>query len=192
LEDPHAGFRTGGLDPRAIAAALSSWLATAAVMISSLGCLCLVGNHSAAPENDSPPGSGIVIRTELTSIWLPRRLYDLVRSRADRTGFRSAEELRSLLDRFELDGAWYALNYRGYQVDGRVGEITQIRRVSEAAVHLDELEAVMDAALGRGSCGECVGRSHARVEVIPDSMQDVDPREAITRLNSGPAATDTP
>jgi hypothetical protein len=192
LEDPRAGVRASGLDPRAIAAALSSWLATAAVMISSLGCLCLVGNHTAAPEQDSPPGSGIVIRTELTSIWLPRRLYDLVEGQADRAGCASTDELRRLLEGIELDAGWYALNYRGYQVDGRVGEITQIRRVSEAAVHLDELEAVMDAAAGRASRFESAGLTHARLEVIPDSLQDVDPREAITRLNSGPAATDTP
>ena len=64
--------------------------------------------------------------------------------------------------------------------------MTQIRRLSEAADHLDELQAVMATAAGRPPQLETRDFSHARIKVIPDTMQSMDPREAITRLMAEP------
>jgi hypothetical protein len=70
---------------------------------------------------------------------------------------------------------------------GGIGQITQSRRLSEAADHLDELRAVMATAAGRPPRDEGADFSHARVEVIPDALQVLDPREAITRLIAEPS-----
>jgi hypothetical protein len=103
---------------------------------------------------------------------------------------RSFEELQTDLGRNGWRAAWYALTYRGHQVNGGSGEITQIRRLSEAADHLDELQAVMATAAGRPPRSGGRDFSHARVEVIPDTLRALDPREAITRLMAEPVAGD--
>ena len=81
----------------------------------------------------------------------------------------------------------YALTYRVHQVNGEFQEITQIRHLSKAADHLDELQAVMATAAGREPRYEGRVFSHARVEIIPDTLQAVDPRDAITRLMAEPS-----
>ena len=63
--------------------------------------------------------------------------------------FLSPEALHTELKRRGLNDAWYALTFRGHQANGEFVEITQIRRLSEAADHLDELQAVMATAAGR-------------------------------------------
>jgi hypothetical protein len=144
------------------------------------------GPPSKAPAPEGPPGSGIVLRTEVTAIWMPQALRELARHRAGPPVDRSPEELQTDLGRDGWRAAWYALTYRGHQVNGELGEITQIRRLSEAADHRDELQAVMATAAGRPPRDEGGDVSHARVEVIPDTLQAVEPRAAITRLMAEP------
>jgi hypothetical protein len=98
----------------------------------------------------------------------------------------SGEELKTYLRRNGWSAAWYALTYLGHPVNGGYGEITQIRRLSEAADHFDEHQAVMATAAGRPPRFEGGKFSRARVEVFPESLQAVDPREAITRLMAEP------
>src|SRR5262249_51624127 len=96
------------------------------------------------------------------------------------------EELQTYLGRNGWRAAWYALTYRGHQVNGGFEEITQIRRLSEAADHPDELQAVMATAAGRPTRFEGRDLSHARGRVLPHALQALDPREAITRLMAEP------
>jgi hypothetical protein len=100
----------------------------------------------------------------------------------------SPEELQTYLGQYGWTAAWYALTCRSYQVNGESGEITQFRLLSEAADHLEELQAVMATAAGRPPRFEGSDFSHTRVEVIPESLRTVNPREAITRLMAGPVA----
>jgi hypothetical protein len=98
--------------------------------------------------------------------------------------------LQTCLEQNGWSAAWYAVAYRLHQVNGGFGEFTQIRRLSEAADHLDEFQAVMATAAGRPPQSEGRCFSHARVDVMPDALQAVDPREAIIRLMAEPAAGD--
>jgi hypothetical protein len=100
---------------------------------------------------------------------------------------RSPEELQTDLGRRGWGAAWYALTYRGYQVNGGSGEITQIRRLSEAADHLDELRDVMATVAGKPPRDGAWDSSRAMVFVIPDSLLAAEPRQAIARLRAAPA-----
>jgi hypothetical protein len=102
-----------------------------AVIIASVVGLIWAGPHAGAPAPEEPPGSGIVTRTEVTAVWVPRSLRDLARRRADPPAIRSTEEMRDLVRRCGRGAPWYALTWRGYQVNGESAEITQIRLVSE-------------------------------------------------------------
>jgi hypothetical protein len=142
------------------------------------------------PVIEGPPDSGVVVRTEVTAVWIPQALCELARGRAGPRVDCSPEEVQIYLARHGWRVAWYALTCRGYQVNGHSEEITHIRWLSEAAEHLDELQAVMATAAGRSPRFEGSDSSCARVEIIPDTLQAVDSREAITRLMAEQVAGD--
>ena len=185
MQDP---FRERGTRSAGLTAAVNLFWAvgTASAIIAPVLGLVWAGLPIEAPAPEGPPGSGIILRTEVTAIWMPRALRDLARHQAGSPVGRSPEELQTCLGRNGWRAAWYALTYRGHQVNGESGEITQIRRLSEAADHLGELQAVMATAAGRPPGFEGRDLSHAGVEVIPDALQALDPREAITRLMAEP------
>ena len=87
----------------------------------------------------------------------------------------SPDELQTYLARHGWTAGWYGLTYWGHQLNGGFAEITQIRRLSEVADHLDELQALMATAAGRPPRSRSLDYSHAIVEVIPDTLQSVDP-----------------
>jgi hypothetical protein len=163
-------------------------VSTAAAMIVAILGLMWAGHHARGPGQERDPGSGIVVHTKVTAIWLPRALLDLAQQQGGPAVDRSPEELQTYLGRYGWTAAWYALTCRGYQANGESGEITQTRLLNDAADHLEELQAVLATAAGRPPRFERVDFSHARVEVIPDTLQSVDRREAITRLMAKPVA----
>jgi hypothetical protein len=141
-----------------------------------------------APGPEGPSGSGIVVHIQVTAICLTRALLDLARQQTGTSMHRRPEEIQTCLARNGWGAAWYALTYRGHQVRGGFAELTQIRRVSEAAEHLDELQSVLAKAAGRPPKNESVDFSPALVVIIPDELQNVDPCEAIRRLMAGQVA----
>ena len=163
---------------------------TASVMIAPVLGLMWAGPPTEATAPEGPLSPGTIVRTEVIAIWMPRALRDLARHQAGPPVDSSPEELQTYLARNGWRAAWYALTYRGHQVNGESGEITQIRRLSGVADHLDELQAVMATAAGRPPRFEGGDFSHARVEVIPDTLQAVEPRAAITRLMAEPVVGD--
>jgi hypothetical protein len=167
------------------------WTAgTAAVMIAAVLGVMWANPHAQSPGPDGPSGSGIVVHTEVTAIWLPQALLDLARQQGGPPEFRSTEELQTFLRRSGCTAAWYALTYRHYLVNGQSAEMTQTRLLSDAAEYLEELQAVMATSAGKPPRSEGSDFSHTRVEVIPDRMQGIDRREAIARLMAGPVAGD--
>jgi hypothetical protein len=139
------------------------------------------GSPAETPAAEEPPGSGIILRTEVITIWVPRALREMARQWAGPLVDYPPEHVQIYLARNGWRVGWYALTCRGYQVNGQSGEITHIRWLSEAADHPDELQAVMATAAGRPSRFQGSGFSHARVEIIPETLQAADSREAITR-----------
>jgi hypothetical protein len=186
LQDPFLQLGTRSTVLTAVVNLFWAVGAASTVIAPVLG-LMWAGLPAEAPAPEEPRGSGIVLRTEVTTIWMPRALRDLARHRANPPVDCSPEELQTYLGRNGWSPAWYALTYRGHQVNGAFGDITWIRRLSEAADYLDELQAVMATAAGWPPRDEGRDFSNARIEVIPETLQAVDPREAITRLMADPA-----
>jgi hypothetical protein len=178
--------------PLRFVTAVLSRFATMAVVFASLACLMCFGHHAGAPDADTPPGSGIVVHIEITAVWLPRALVDQARRRNGLPVVCSPDELRTCLARNGWPDPWFALTCRGYQVTGQSSEWTQIRWLTQAADHLGDLQAVMATAAGRPPRCEGTDFSHSRIEVIPDSLQAVEPREAIKRLLSGFTPSERP
>ncbi len=184
--------RTGDSGRKAITlvAILFQNAGTTVVGIAGIVGLLSVSFQAGAPGPDDPGGSGIIVRTEVIALWIPRALHDVAQSEAGAPVFLSPEALLTEPRFRGLNAAWYALTYRVHQVNGESVEITQIRRLSDATDHLDELQAVMATAAGRPPRSEDGRFSHARVEVIPDTLQAIDPREAVSRLMADPVVRD--
>jgi len=96
--------------------------------------------------------------------------------------FRPLNALQTELKRRGLNAAWYALTYRGYQVNGESAEITQVRRMSEMPDHFEEFQDVLATAAGNRARSEAREFSRATIHVIPDSLLNADPLKAITEL----------
>jgi hypothetical protein len=90
---------------------------TAAAMIAAVLGLLWADPHAKAPGPEEPSGSGIVVHTEVTAIWLPQALLDLARQQGCPLEFRSTEELQAFLGRSGCTTAWFALTYRYHQVN---------------------------------------------------------------------------
>jgi hypothetical protein len=150
------------------------------------------GSPADAPAPEGPPDSGIVVETEVTAIWIPQVLCDLTRHQAGPLVNCSSEKVQTHLAQKGWRVAWYALTIRAHQVNGGFEEITLIRRLSEAADHLDEFESVMATAAGRPARFGNADFPLPRVLIIPDSLQNADPREAITQLLAEPEEVQAP
>jgi hypothetical protein len=162
-------------------------LAAASAVIAPVLGLIWVGmmrrdSPAQAPALENPPASGIVVWTEVTAIWIPQALRDLARRQAGTPVDCSPEDVQMYLARNGWRDGWYATTRWDYGANGQSAEITQIRWLSEAADHLDELQAVMATAAGRPPRYEGPDFSHPRVKIIPDTLRAVDSHEAITRL----------
>jgi hypothetical protein len=151
-------------------------------MLALLMGLTWAGHHASMPDPEDRPGSGIVMRTEVAAVWVPQALCNLARLEAGHRAHFTPQEVQTFLEKHGWQTASYALTYRGLQVNGEFGELTQIRFLSEAADHLDEFRAVMATAAGRPPNFEDGDYSHSNVELIPDTLQPFSPREAMTRL----------
>ena len=146
--------------------------------------------HTASPppedSSDSPPGAGIVVRSEVDIIWLPQALLKLAQRQTELPVTRSLEELQTYLKQQGLANPWYALKYRSYQVNGEVAEVTLIRRPLESPEHFGEFQNVMAAAAGKPRKEPGLDFSLATVVMIPERLLTADPREAVIELMAQP------
>jgi len=155
---------------------------TAVIGIACIVGLVCVSFQAGAPGPEDPPGSGIVVRTEVTALWIPRALRDVAQGDAGAPVFRSPEALQTELKLRGLNDAWYALTYRGYQVNGDCAEITQVRRISEANAHVEEFQDMMAMAAGHPPRHEGREFSQVKVEIIPDTLLSANPLKAVSQL----------
>lgn len=122
--------------------------------------------EAANPFPEASPGEGIVVRTEVTAVWLPRAL---LLHQADLAAVRSREQLESYLTLHGLRATSYALTYRGHQVDGGSADLTQVRRADEWAAHFAEFQGVFSTAVGRPPNQVAMDFSGAEIRLLPES-----------------------
>lgn len=166
----------------AAAAALLRMAVVASAITASVFGPARTEHHAVAPAADGPPGSGIIERTDVTAVWVPQALLDLARHGAGGPVIRSPGDLGDYVERHRLSAAWYAVTYRGRQIDGDSAEITQIRHLSDAPAHPGEFLDVMAFLAGNPPRSEKWDFSGAAVRVIPGRLLTVVPSEAITEL----------
>jgi hypothetical protein len=134
--------------------------------------------------SDNEPGSGIMIRSEVIHIYLPRTLIELAKGQTPQP-IRTHEDLRRRLEIARHRDLWYALTARALQVNGEFVELTFIRRPYADPDHFPEFLEILAAALG-GPPNLWRNLSSATVHVLPDGLSKRDPREVISELIGQP------
>lgn len=124
----------------------------------------------AAADRIDPPGSGIVVASEVVRLRIPETLAKLAAALSRRRVIRSHEDLRRSLEDLDQWGFWYAATFRSIQVNGVSLEMSFIRRPYDEPQHFPEFLRVMAWADGAAVSDDATGVSAAAVEVIPDEL----------------------
>ncbi len=107
-------------------------------------------NQSAnAPESDDPPGSGVIVRSEMLSVCLPQVLIDLTKCDVESHIASTHENWKTALERRGQEDACYGLFVRGHQINGRSADFIFVRYPHHQPEHFQELMELLATAAGR-------------------------------------------
>ena len=120
---------------------------TAAIGLTQFGAMA--PRSSGAPESSEPPGSGVIVRSEVIQVWLPETLVDPARHECPALVARNHQELKNALERREHENLWYAITVRGHQANQRTTDISFIRHPKCEPENLRELMEILAAVAGR-------------------------------------------
>ena len=117
---------------------------------------------SAAPEFSDPPGSGLIVRSEVIRLWVPETLVDPARHEFPALVARTHQELKKVLERRGQENLWYAITVRAHQANHRAEDISFIRYPYRQPENLPELMDVLTAVAGSPRRASVCGllRSH--------------------------------
>jgi hypothetical protein len=136
------------------------------------------------PEADSASGvgAGIIVRSELRELWIPRRLVELARRPCLSRLIRTHAEWRRFLEAEGLTDLWYAITARAYQAGGNSLDLTSIRWIHDDAPHFEEYRAILAVLGGREAPDPDAMFSKAAVHVLDEELSRRDPREVMNEL----------
>ncbi len=130
----------------------------------------LAPRPSGALEFSDPPGSGVIVRSEVIHMWLPEILADPARQEFPALVARTHQELKKMLERGGQENLWYAITVRGHQANLGAADISFIRRPYREPENFQELMDVLAAVAGSPPCHPSADYSAAIVHIIPAGM----------------------
>lgn len=136
----------------------------------------------AEADSASGAGAGIVVRSEPSDLWIPRRLVELARRPCLSRSIRTHAEWRRFLEAEGLTDLWYAITARAYQAGGGALDLTSIRWVHDDDAHFEAYRAILDAVGGREASDPDAVFSRAAVHVLDEELSRRDPREVMKDL----------
>jgi hypothetical protein len=140
-------------------------LVTAAIGLAHFDAV--VPRRGAVPELSDAPGSGVIVRSEVSDLWLPETLVDLARSESPALVARTHQELKKALERRGQGNLWYAITVRCHQVNIRTLDISFIRYPYRQPEHLHEFMNVLATAVGSPPRHPSADYSAAIVHILP-------------------------
>jgi hypothetical protein len=93
------------------------------------------------------------------------------------------QRLLELQDRRRL---WYALTFRAHQFNGKVVDLTFIRRPYDNPRHFPEFLEILATAAGNPPRGPDADYSKASVSIIAQESSKREPRDVMAELLKGP------
>jgi hypothetical protein len=148
-----------------------------------------VTDQAQEPDPADSSSGGIIDRSELLHLWLPRSLAELAKCQSRVPVVRTHEELQRFLDLQNGKDVWYAMTTRGYQVNGKMVDITFLRWPYEDSSHFPEVLDVLATAAGNPPRDADVDQSKAPIHIIGQELLKRDPRKVMAELISDPSTT---
>jgi hypothetical protein len=143
---------------------------TAAIGLTQFGAVA--PRLSAAPEFSDPPGSGLIVCSDVICLWVPETLVDPVGHELPANVARTHQELKTLLERRGQENLWYAITVRAHQVNHRTEDISYIRYPYRQPEYLPELIDVLTAVSGSPPGRPSADYSSAIVHIVPGGMSE--------------------
>jgi hypothetical protein len=151
-------------------------------LMTTIGLLqfgALAPRLSGAPEFSGPPGSGVIIRSEVIHLWVPETLVDPALHELPALVARTHQELKQTLKRRGQENLWYAITVRGHQANHGATDISFIRYPYRDPESLEELMDVLAAVAGRRPRDSSADYSAAVVHITPAAMSQREWLEAM-------------
>jgi hypothetical protein len=145
--------------------------------------LCSFGRHvwNASASRSEP--SGIVVRSEIRTIYASREIIDFARTHPV---VATNDELVRLVREARLE-AWFGVVFRSYQGNGDVVDIAMAIRPGENPQVFENTRAVLCLLAGKSTGSPVADRTNVEIEVIEDALMDMEPVEGLKRvLERGP------
>ncbi len=163
---------------------LISVLVIAAITIGLARLEFEVNQPASAPESDEPPGSGVIVRSEVLYVCLPQILIDLTRHDLESQVAWMHEDWKAALERHGQENVCYGLLVRGHQINGRSADITFVRYPHREPEHFQELRDVLATVAGRPPIGRpTVDYSRMTVQIAPTGTSRQEILERIKALS---------
>ena len=152
-----------------------------AVAIAGAVGLVLLAYHVTTPESEG--NGGIIVHSEVISLWMHPALFDLAQRPEDVAACRSLEGFRRYAEERGLQKAWYVLTVKGIQVDGGAAVMSMIRWPYELVEpSYAEFPDMLATAAGKPPRHPMTDFTKVKVRVIPTRFLDADPRAVLYEL----------
>jgi hypothetical protein len=152
-------------------------LVTTAIGLTQFGAMA--PRPSAAPEFSDPPGSGLIVCSEVIHLWVPETLVDPAGHEFQALVGRTHQELKTVLERRGLENRWYAITVRAHQANHRIENISYIRYPFRQPEYLPELMDILTAVAGSPPRHPSADLSAAIVHSVPAGMSEREWLEAM-------------
>jgi hypothetical protein len=163
-------------------------IAIVAITIGSAQLDFTASQPANTPEFDDPPGSGVIVRTEVVYACVPQILIDLAERDLAADVASTHEVWKTALERHGHENVCYGLLVRAHQVNGRVVDLTFIRYPHRESESFQELQEVVAVAAGHPPVGH-PARDYSRttVQIAPRNASRREILESIKALSRSEA-----
>jgi hypothetical protein len=177
----HPPMNRSAGNPRDIRHSLAGGFMLLAVAIGGAIGLGRLAHHVATPATET--NGGILVRSEVVSLWLHPALFDLAERPAE-PARRSYQAFRRFAEERGIQRAWYVSTVKGFQINGQTILLTTICRPYEMdSSRFLDFSNVLDSVAGNPPGNLSINYATAKIGVIPDYLLAVDPRSALEELN---------
>jgi hypothetical protein len=145
--------------------------------------LARLAHHVTARKEEG--NGGIIVRSEVISLWMHPALFDLAYLPHDAAARRSFAGYRKYIEDLGQEKAWYVITVKGFQANGETIILTTVRRPYEMLEPLfPEFLDILALAAAKPPTYPATDFSRVKVGVIPTRLLNADPCEALSELST--------
>ncbi len=126
---------------------------------------------------------GVVVRSELISLWMHPALFDLAQRPSESAACRLLEGFRRYAQERGLEKAWYVITAKGFQIDGETMVVSTIRRPYDMIEPVySEFPDILAIAAGKPPRDPRTDFTKVKIGIIPDYLLVADPQAMLDEL----------